>query len=117
MAQRGDFDGLCAVGDGNCGRELDTAGRDAVPPDAPTVAATRALATTTESGQQNIGGMVLVLCGTNGRGEPYRSEMLVFRDGGTLRGINTVYWDNFAIAANGESTAASPQIPSAGCGD
>ena len=31
LARAGDFDGLCALGDGNCGRHLETAGRDAIP--------------------------------------------------------------------------------------
>ena len=48
----GDFDGLLLMGDGNCRRHLEMAGRDAVPPDPPTVVGTRTIPTTTTAGDQ-----------------------------------------------------------------
>jgi hypothetical protein len=98
MARAGDFDGMCALGDGNCERILDMAGRDAVPPDPPKVVGTRMVPTTSSNGQQSFGGIVFVLCGVDGRGEPYDSEMLVFNDGNGLRAINPVYWSKTRIA-------------------
>jgi hypothetical protein len=107
LAQRGDFTGLCAIGDGNCKRSLDMAGRDAVPPAPPTVVGVRILPTTTTGDQVSIGGVVLELCGRDAAGKPYHSEMLVSRDGSGLWAINPVYWGNTTIA-EGNSTAASP---------
>jgi hypothetical protein len=106
LAQRGDFKGLCAIGDGNCERSLDMAGRDAVPPAPPTVIGVRIRPTTATGDQVSIGGVVLEMCGRDAIGNPYHSEMLVFRDGSDLRAINPVYWSNTTIA-EGNSTAAS----------
>jgi hypothetical protein len=99
LAQAGDFDGMCALGDGNCERILELAGRDAVPPDPPTIVATRTMPTTSSDSQQSLGGVVFVLCGTDGRGKPYDSELLVFHDGNGLRAINPVYWGRTRIAS------------------
>ncbi len=113
LAQRGDFDGLCALGDGNCSRSLETAGKNAVPQVPPSVVGARVVPTTTIGDQTSIGGLVLVLCGHDASGAAYNSEMLVFRDASGLRAINPVYWDNTKIAS-GSSTPASPQ-PSGIC--
>ena len=99
LAGAGDFEGLCALGDGNCGRHLETAGRDAIPPDPPTVVGTRVIPTTTTSGDQmHLGGVVLILCGVDANGEHYDSEMLVFHSGHGLQVINPVYWGTTRIA-------------------
>jgi hypothetical protein len=113
LAQRGDFTALCALGDLNCKRSLDTAGRNTVPPAPPTVIGSRPVPSTTSGDQQSIGGMVLALCGRNATGAQYHSEMLVFRDSTGLRAINPVYWDNTMIAA-GRTTPDSP-MPSTAC--
>ena len=78
LAHAGDFEGLCSLGDGNCRRQLETAGREAVPPDPPTVVDTRTIPTTTTAGNQtHLGGVVLILCGIDANGNHYDSEMLV----------------------------------------
>jgi hypothetical protein len=99
LARRGDFDGVCALGDGNCQRSLEVAGRDAVPPDPPTIVGTRVIPTTRSGDQTSYGGVVLVLCGIDGRGAHYDSEMLVFRDAQGLRAVNPIYWGRTRIAA------------------
>lgn len=98
LARTGDFEGMCALGDGNCEDSLEIAGRDAVPPGPPKVIGTRTVPTSSSNGQQSLGGIVFVLCGIDGRGEPYDSEMLVFNDGDGLRAINPVYWSRTRIA-------------------
>jgi len=103
LARAGDFDALCALGDLNCQDSLDAAGRDAVPPGPPTVVATRTVPTTSADGQTSFGGVVLVLCGIDARGEQYDSEMLVFHDGNGLRAINPVYWARSRIAETPET--------------
>jgi hypothetical protein len=100
LARAGDFDGMCELGDGNCENTLEIVGRDAVPRERPKVVGTRTVPTTTADGQQSRGGIVLVLCGIDGRGAPYDSEMLVFNDGNGLRAINPVYWSRTRIASS-----------------
>ena len=113
LAQARDFDGLCAIGDGNCEDHLETAGRERVPPDPPSVIGSRIIPTRTEGGLTHIGGVVLILCGRDALDEPYRSEMLVFRDGSGLRAINPIYWGNVRIA-DGSTTDGNGPGP-AGC--
>ena len=98
LARAGDFEAMCALGDGNCDNSLEIAGRDAVPAERPKIVTTRTVPTTSSNGQQSFGGIVFVLCGIDGRGEPYDSEMLVFHDGNGLRAINPVYWGRTRIA-------------------
>jgi hypothetical protein len=103
LAREGDFDGLCARGDLNCADSLEVAGRDAVPADPPAVLRTRIVPTTSSDGQQSLGGVVLVLCGIDGHGQHYDSEMLVFHDGNGLRAINPIYWGRSRIASSPET--------------
>ena len=111
LASQGDFDGICAIGDGNCRKHLDDAGRDAVPPGPPTVVRTSIIPTsTTWGGQRSLGGVVLVLCGIDGHGEHYDSEMLVFHDGGGLRAINPIYWGGTRIAGAPEAEGSSEPV-------
>ena len=108
LARAGDFEGMCALGDLNCENSLEIVGQDAVPPDAPKVIGTRMVPTTSSNGQQSFGGIVLVLCGIDGRGEPYDSEMLVFNDGNGLRAINPVYWGRTRIASSPHTEPFEP---------
>lgn len=66
-------------------------------------------------GAGTVAGRVLVICGTDGRGRPYRSEMLVFRDGSGLRAINPIFWDNMAIATGTVNPPTATPVP--GCGE
>lgn len=108
LARAGDFDGMCELGDANCERTLEMTGRDAVPPDPPKVIGTRMVPTTSANGQQSFGGIVLVLCGIDGHGEPYDSEVLVFNDGNGLRAINPVYWSRTRIASSQQTESFEP---------
>src|SRR5262245_35351883 len=99
LAGAGDFDELGRAADaGNCERLLEDAGRDPVPPDPPIVVATRTITTSTSSGDQmSLGGVVFVLCGVDGHGNHYDSEMLVFNTGHGLGAINPIYWGTTRI--------------------
>jgi hypothetical protein len=108
LARAGDFEGICALGDGNCERILEMTGRHAVPPDPPKVVGTRMVPTTSSDGQQSFGGIVLILCGIDGRGEPYDSEMLVFHDGNGLRAINAVYWSRTRVGSSPQAQTFEP---------
>ena len=102
-AQAEDFSGLCELGGGNCQRILEAAGRD-VPREDPEVVVLRALQPSTN----RSGGIVLGICGSLNTGEPYYTEMLVFRDRGRqgglegLHAIEPVYWSGVAIADDSE---------------
>ena len=99
LAMAGDFAGLCAIGGGNCEHFLEDAGRD-VPAQPPTSVGIRH----PDQTERSAGGVVLELCGTHDSGEPYYSEMLVFRDlvrtGGLggLHAIEPIYWSGMLIA-------------------
>ena len=79
---------------------LEDAGRDAVPPGPPTIVRTGTVPTTSSGDQTSLGGIVFVLCGIDGHGDHYDSEMLVFHDGNGLRAINPVYWGRTRIAGS-----------------
>ena len=121
-ARAGDFAGLCDLSDGNCAFILGQAGRDAVPADPPTVFGMRVIEPTTLANRAwQGGGRVLQVCGIDGRGQPYRSEVLAFRDGQTVRLINAVYWSRVSISAiartqTGPSVAVASGVPQAADG-
>ncbi len=103
-----DFDGLCSLSDGNCSFLLQQAGRDAVPSDPPTVYGERVLQPThLSNGAWDGGGRVLQVCGIDGRGHPYRSEVLAFTTGSTITLINPVYWSGVGIQAIARGQAAA----------
>ena len=97
-AQGGDFAELCSFGDPSCADALEGAGRDAVPPLPPTVAGTRVITPTAN----RYGGLVFQLCGIDGRGQRYATEMLVLRSAEGLKAIQPVFWSGMRIAPDGE---------------
>ena len=115
LAQARDFDRLCGLGGGNCRKTLQIAGLDAVPATPPGIAGSRVVQPTQRSnGMTTTGGLVLQLCGLDGLGRPYSTEMLVFRDGGRLLAIEPVYWSGMRIATD-QTTPGEPASPFPGC--
>ncbi len=113
LARAGNFVGLCQLGGGNCEDVLATAGREAVPLEAPTVVGDFALSPTPlGNGGVDVGGRVLVLCGSDARSRPYRTEMVVFFRNGSLKAIEPIYWSGMTIGASAIPVTAS-QPPSA----
>jgi hypothetical protein len=94
-----DFEALCALGGGSCESFLaDPGGRD-VPSDRPTVVGIRFVHPRANGPRPRTGGYVLELCGRDLDGDPFYSEMLVFRDvAGELRAIEPLYWMGITIA-------------------
>jgi hypothetical protein len=98
LAAAGDFDALCARGSGNCQRALDEVGEASAPSEQPHVVGTRVLAPRQlENDVWALGGRVLTVCGIDGLGHPYRSEVLVFLDGDAFRAIEAVFWNGQGI--------------------
>ena len=101
-AVRQDFEALCALGGGSCDSFLADHGGRAVPSDRPTVVGVRFVDQQTSGPRPRTGGYVLELCGRDLDGDPYYSEMLVFRDfAGELRAIEPQYWMGITIADDG----------------
>jgi hypothetical protein len=100
LARAGDFDALCAVGGGNCRRALGDAGADAVPDAAPTILGTWLLGDTPAGGGYSVGGRILEVCGVDGRGRTFRTQMLIFSESGQLKAIEPVYWSGIRIATD-----------------
>jgi hypothetical protein len=109
LAADGDFEGLCAMGGGHCERFLDSYGRD-VPEVAPDVVGARTLPTVGEQ----VGGVVLELCGRLDSGARYYTEMLVFRSGGELLAREPVYWSGTEIADDAD-VGDEPANPASHC--
>ncbi len=109
LAQAGDLDGMCRhAGGGNCDELVDAAGgRLSVPSDPPILAGTRLIPGTSSGNSGTVGGMLLVLCGTDGRQRPYRTEMLVSRFHGEVYAINAVYWSGSKLAVSSNTGAPS----------
>ena len=102
-ALTGDLVGMCALAGSMCESFVDERGGPAAVPDAPPVlAGTRVIPGTSSGDSGTVGGMLLVLCGTDGLQRSYRTEMLVSRFRGELFAINGVYWSgsNLAVSNN-----------------
>jgi hypothetical protein len=95
-AQARDWEQFCRLSAAvfNCELELNTAGRDAVPPVRPTIVESRFHEKQFSDGST---GRVLVVEGTDGRGRPYRTEVMVSRYEGHLEATNAVYWGSAEI--------------------
>lgn len=99
-AQAHDLVGFCQVAGSMCESFAEESGGiAAIPPKPPIIAATRLIPTRRSGDAMLGGGRLLVLCGIDGFGKPYRTEMLVSVDyNGALFAINGVYWSGAGLA-------------------
>lgn len=108
VAASGDLSTICELGGGNCPGELSASDPARVPVVPPVVVGTGTIQPTEiPGGGWSLGGYLLELCGIDGAGTPYTSEMLVFQEGDHLISINTLYWLGAGIA-DGDVTASVP---------
>jgi hypothetical protein len=114
IALSGDLTHLCDAGSGTCEQNLRAADPRSVPMTRPTVLGSRVLASVRTSAGWSIGGRVLELCGHDGMGALYGSEILVFREGNRLVGKDPVFWVGIRIA-DSNATATGPIEPPASC--
>jgi hypothetical protein len=70
------------------GEELEQGCRESVPRDPPTVVSSRH--EPTKDGY--TGGRILLVRGVDGRGKPYETEVLIFRDKRSYKAIHSVFW-------------------------
>jgi hypothetical protein len=102
LARSRDFAALCDLGSGNCEHVLDEVGQATAPATDPVIVDTRVIAPRElQDDTWSLGGRVLQVCGTDGAGRPYQSEVLVFSTQGTLRAIEAVFWAGGRIADDG----------------
>jgi hypothetical protein len=109
-AEAGDLAGFCDVaGGGNCVEIAEESGGvAAIPNDPPVIAGTRLIPSRPAGEGTLAGGQLLVLCGIDGRGQPYRTETLVsIGPDHVLYAINAVYWSGFHLAVAGDTGSPS----------
>jgi predicted small lipoprotein YifL len=113
-AEERDLEGFCRIaGGGNCeGIAEESGGVAAIPREAPVIAGTRLIPSRPAGEGTLAGGQLVVLCGVDGLGRPYRAETLVsIGPDRVLYAINAVYWSGFDLAV-----AANTGSPSGGAG-
>ena len=94
---------------GPCNKELRDLDPATIPTTPPTVVGAWVLPTRRVSdGLWWVGGRVLEVCGVDGRGTPYRSEMRVSREFGRLLAGPAVFWTGTRIATGDTAGAAIP---------
>lgn len=115
IVESGDVSRLCELGPGTCESMLDETDPSTIPTRRPLVVSTRVLVSRQmEGGAWRIGGRILEVCGIDGLGHLYASEILVFRAEGELIGIQPVFWTGMRIA-EGDTTAPGPQPTPGAC--
>ena len=112
LVTAGEWARICELSSGTCRQILRTADPVRVPATAPLVVATRVVEPSPAGdGGWSAGGRVLVLCGRDGLGERYHSEILVFNDGERLISTATPYWLGFGIAESPVVGGEQPPDP------
>jgi hypothetical protein len=116
VVKSGDLAHLCDLGNGSCRQLLQKSDPATVPRTDPRVVGTKVIPySDLGGGMWTDGGRVLMLCGRDGLGRQYYSEMLVAREDGRLVSTGTPYWIGMTIAtdtATSASMAPAPECPS-----
>jgi hypothetical protein len=109
----GDLSHLCEkFGGGTCRHTLQGSDPAAVPTTDPAVIGTSIIPPATYAdGTWSDGGRLLELCGVDGLGKHYYSEMLVFNDGGRTISVEPAYWIGVRIATSGTVSSSVPPSP------
>jgi hypothetical protein len=91
------------------GEALEQECRESVPPEPPEIVSSRHH----PRRDGYVGGRILVVRGTDGRGKPYETEVLIFRDKRSYKAIHAVFWSNdkFDELRAGGTKGVSPDLP------
>jgi hypothetical protein len=109
MAETRDLGGFCELAGSLCKENAEAVGgAGAMPRTAPIIAGTRVIPSRTSGDAMMAGGRLYVLCGTDGLGKHYRTEVLVSTDyDGTLYAINGAYWSGGRLATSAKTGGLS----------
>ena len=111
----GELGALCELGSGTCPHDLRAVEPASAPSQPPEVASSRVLAPIVASGDTwTQGGRLFEVCGSDGLGRRFRSEVLIFETGSGLRAVNAVFWTGARIATDGTGFGRFPE-PVAPC--
>jgi hypothetical protein len=99
----GELGTLCeSFGSGTCPHDLRSVDPGSAPSRPPAVVGTRILLPTRASGDAfAVGGRIFDVCGSDGLGRPYFSQILVFQSGPQLLAVNAVFWSGARIGSGG----------------
>lgn len=107
-----DFDALCRLNGSveNCEFDLDQGARETVPETPPTSVAAHYAP---KGNGNDTPGWVLTVRGRDGRGQPYDTEVMVFRDDdGDLTAVNVVWWSGARLIVGDDPIqSAEPASP------
>jgi hypothetical protein len=108
----GRLDDLCRVGSATCDQTLRRSTPAAAPSEPPTVVDIRLMPNARRAdGTWVTGGRIIEVCGVDGLGHTYRSEILVYREGGRVIGKEPVFWTGLRIARGPLARAPDPGRP------
>ena len=115
VVESGDLGRLCEFGSGTCRKVLDMTDPGSAPRTGPIVLGSRVIESTpsADGNYWSAGGRVLELCGRDGNGRQYYTEMLIFEDHGRLIAKEPTFWSRMTIA--GSSTVDSRPAPVRDC--
>ena len=116
LASADDLDGLCELTRARpmCERSLDDVGRDSVPDGRPRVLGTTVHDPVRTDAGTSLGGRAVEVCGVDGRGRPYRSEIMVLDQGDGPEPMNPVYWAGIDYVSAPRGRAEASVAPDAG---
>ena len=105
-----EWERLCANASGTCESEL-RGNEDRAPTEAPRVVATEVITGSSAGGVSSASGVLFVLCGVDGQGRPYESEVLVFDEGSRLLATAAVYWTGMRVGVGRPPTTVGAEGP------
>jgi hypothetical protein len=112
LVEGGNVASVCSMGGGTCQHSLEAADPGAIPNTPPRVVGTRVLAPNQHAdGSWDVGGRVIQVCGTDGKGDPYFSELLVFYDAGRLISTNPLFWTRTLVVTGPATAPSAPPNP------
>ena len=114
LVQTGDLRNLCDLGGPTCPMSIDSMDPRTVPRGRPTIAAMRTLeAVDNGDGSWSGAGVIIELCGIDGLGKLYHSDMLIARVRGQIVATEPAYWLGIKIAS--DPVVGPPSGPPEAC--
>lgn len=109
VVESGDITHICDLGGPTCPDVLTGLAWERLPSSPPTVVDTTTLQPVDQlDGTTSGAGVLITLCGLDGPGQSYRSNMLIYFDQGRLVATEPIYWTGFQIAMSPVVGAPSP---------